>query len=172
MHSGAPVPTGERGEVWIRTNQLMTGYWNKREATAEAITEDGWYRSGDAGHLDRDGYLYLTDRIKDMIISGGENIYPAEIERVLAEHPSVADVTVVGVPDEKWGEVPRAVVVATAGHTADPAELLAHCRTQLAGYKCPKAVDVVATLPRNATGKVLKKDVRAPYWADRDRNLV
>ncbi|HEX4252558.1 MAG TPA: long-chain-fatty-acid--CoA ligase [Pseudonocardia sp.] len=172
VHSGAPLPTGQLGEVWIRTDQLMTGYWNKREATAAVITEDGWYRSGDAGHLDEDGYLYLTDRIKDMIISGGENIYPAEIERVLAEHPSVEDVTVVGVPDDKWGEVPRAVVVAAAGHTVDPAELLALCRTQLAGYKCPKAVDLVAALPRNATGKILKKDVRAAYWADRDRNLV
>ena len=172
VNTEAPVPTGQVGEVWIRTTQLMSGYWNKREATAAAITEDGWYRSGDAGHLDEDGYLYLTDRIKDMIISGGENIYPAEIERVLAEHPSIADVTVVGVPDAKWGEVPRAVVVAAAGHTIDPAELLAHCRTQLAGYKCPKAVDVVTALPRNATGKILKKDVRAPYWANRAHNLV
>jgi acyl-CoA synthetase (AMP-forming)/AMP-acid ligase II len=172
VHSGAPVPTGRIGEVWIRTDQLMTGYWNQPEATEAAITHDGWYRSGDAGHLDEDGYLYLTDRIKDMIISGGENIYPAEIERVLAEHPSVADVTVVGVPDDKWGEVPRAVVVAAAGHTVDPAELLAHCRTGLAGYKVPKAVDVVDSLPRNATGKILKRDVRATYWTNRTRNLV
>ena len=172
VHSGTPAATGQVGEVWIRTDQLMTGYWNQPEATDAVVTHDGWYRSGDAGHLDEDGYLYLTDRIKDMIISGGENIYPAEIERVLAEHPSVADVTVVGVPDDKWGEVPRAVVVAAAGHTVDPAELLAHCRTELAGYKIPKAVDVVDSLPRNATGKILKRDVRATYWTTRTRNLV
>ena len=170
--SGKPVGTGESGEVWVRTEQLMGGYWNKPEATAAAIDEDGWYRSGDGGHFDEDGYLYITDRIKDMIISGGENIYPAELERVLAEHPSVADVTVVGVPDDKWGEVPKAVLVAADGHTVDEAELLAFCRQQLASYKCPKSVDVVDELPRNATGKILKKDIRARYWEGRDRRTV
>ena len=172
VHTGAPVPTGHPGEVWIHTDQLMGGYWNNSEATASVITEDGWYRSGDGGHLDQDGYLYLTDRIKDLIISGGENIYPAEIERVLDEHPSVLDVTVVGVPDEKWGEVPRAVVVAATGHTIDPAQLLAHCRVHLASYKCPKSVDVVDALPRNATGKILKRDVRARYWRGHESHLV
>jgi acyl-CoA synthetase (AMP-forming)/AMP-acid ligase II len=172
VHTGAPVPTGHPGEVWIHTDQLMAGYWNNSEATASVITSDGWYRSGDGGHLDEDGYLYLTDRIKDLIISGGENIYPAEIERVLDEHPSVADVTVIGVPDEKWGEVPRAVVVAAAGHTIDPDQLLAHCRKRLATYKCPKSVDVVDELPRNATGKILKKDVRARYWNGHKGHLI
>jgi acyl-CoA synthetase (AMP-forming)/AMP-acid ligase II len=170
--TGDSVPTGEQGEIWVRTDQLMGGYWNKPEATAAAIGADGWYHSGDAGHYDADGYLYITDRIKDMIISGGENIYPAEIERVLAEHPSVADLTVVGVPDEKWGEVPKAVVVAAEGHVVDEAELLAYCREQLASYKCPKSVDVVDELPRNPTGKILKKDVRARYWEGRERSTV
>ncbi|WP_028936762.1 long-chain-fatty-acid--CoA ligase [Pseudonocardia spinosispora] len=170
--TGEPVPTGQQGEVWVRTEQLMSGYWNRPEATASAIGEDGWYHSGDAGHFDTDGYLYITDRIKDMIISGGENIYPAEIERVLAEHPSVGDLTVVGVPDDKWGEVPKAVVVAAEGHTVDEAELLAYCREHLASYKCPKSVDVVDELPRNPTGKILKKDVRARYWGGRERQTV
>jgi acyl-CoA synthetase (AMP-forming)/AMP-acid ligase II len=170
--SGKQMPTGEQGEVWVATDQLMSGYWNKPEATEAAIDADGWYHSGDAGHFDPNGYLFITDRIKDMIISGGENIYPAEIERVLAEHPSVADLTVVGVPDDRWGEVPKAVVVAAEGHTVDEAELLAFCRGQLASYKCPKSVDVVDELPRNPTGKILKKDVRARYWADRDRQTV
>ncbi|MBO0851677.1 MAG: long-chain-fatty-acid--CoA ligase [Pseudonocardia sp.] len=170
--TGVSVPTGEPGEVCLRTAQLMSGYWNKPEASASAIGDDGWYRSGDGGHLDADGYLYITDRIKDMIISGGENIYPAEIERVLAEHPSVADLAVIGVPDDRWGEVPKAIVVAAEGHTVDESELLAYCRSELAAYKCPKSVDVVAELPRNPTGKILKKDLRAPYWADRERRVV
>ena len=115
--TGDRVAAGERGEVWVRSEQVMGGYWGKPEATAATITPDGWLRSGDGGYLDADGYLYITDRIKDMIISGGENIYPAEIERVLAEHPQIQDVAVIGVPDERWGEVPKAVVVATPGAT-------------------------------------------------------
>ena len=170
--SGAGVPTGEQGEIWVRTEQLMGGYWNRPDATASAVDPDGWYHSGDAGHYDAEGYLYITDRLKDMIISGGENIYPAEVERVLAEHPSVADLTVIGVPDDRWGEVPKAVVVAAEGHTVDEAELLAYCRDHLASYKCPKSVDVVDELPRNPTGKILKKDVRAKYWEGRDRRTV
>jgi acyl-CoA synthetase (AMP-forming)/AMP-acid ligase II len=113
--TGAPVPVGQAGEIWVRSAQIMAGYWGKPEATAQAVTPDGWYRSGDGGHIDADGYVYVTDRIKDMIISGGENIYPAEIERVLAEHPALQDVAVIGVPDERWGEVPKAVVVLKPG---------------------------------------------------------
>jgi acyl-CoA synthetase (AMP-forming)/AMP-acid ligase II len=170
--TGAPVPTGGAGEVWVRTGQLMGGYWGKPEATAAAITVDGWLRSGDGGHMDADGYIYVTDRIKDMIISGGENIYPAEIERVLAEHPTVGDVAVIGVPDDKWGEVPKAVVVAAPGATVDPDALLAYCRDNLASFKCPKSVDVLDELPRNPTGKILKKDLRRPYWEGRERQVV
>ncbi len=114
----------------------------------------------------------MTDRIKDMIISGGENIYPAEIERVLAEHPAVGDCAVIGVPDERWGEVPKAVVVAAPGATVDVDALLAHCLAHLAPFKVPKSVDVLDELPRNPTGKILKKDLRAPYWAGRDRQVV
>jgi acyl-CoA synthetase (AMP-forming)/AMP-acid ligase II len=170
--TGEPVATGEPGEIWVRTDQLMSGYWGRPDATAAAITEDGWLRSGDGGHRDADGYVYVTDRIKDMIISGGENIYPAEIERVLAEHPTVDDVAVIGVPDERWGEVPKAVVVAAQGATVDPDALIAYCREHLAGFKCPKTVDVVDELPRNLTGKVLKKQLREPYWQGRERRLV
>ncbi len=170
--TGAPVPAGASGEIWVRTDQLMGGYWGMPEATAATLTPDGWLRTGDGGHLDADGYVYVTDRIKDMIISGGENIYPAEIERVLAEHPTVGDVAVIGVPDERWGEAPRAVVVAAPGAVVDPDALLAHCRAHLAGFKCPRSVDVVDDLPRNATGKILKTDLRRPHWAGRDRQVV
>ncbi len=170
--SGEPVPVGEAGEICVFSEQLMAGYWNKPEASASAIGDDGWLRSGDGGHIDADGYIYVTDRIKDMIISGGENIYPAEIERVLAEHPTVGDVAVIGVPDDRWGEVPKACVVAAPGATVDSAELLAYCREHLAAYKCPKSVDVLGELPRNPAGKILKRDLRAPYWEGRDRQVV
>jgi acyl-CoA synthetase (AMP-forming)/AMP-acid ligase II len=150
----------------------MDGYWGKPDATAAAITPDGWLRSGDGGHMDADGYLYVTDRIKDMIISGGENIYPAEIERVLAEHPTVDDVAVIGVPDARWGEAPKAVVVPAPDATVDPDALIAYCREHLAAFKCPTTVDVVDELPRNLTGKVLKKQLREPYWQGRERTIV
>ncbi|HEX4233769.1 MAG TPA: long-chain-fatty-acid--CoA ligase [Caldimonas sp.] len=170
--TGEGVATGERGEVWVKSDQVMGGYWNQPDATAATITTDGWLKSGDGGYIDADGYLYITDRIKDMIISGGENIYPAEIERVLAEHPQVQDVAVIGVPDERWGEVPKAVVVARPGTTVDTGQLLAWCRERMASFKCPKTVDVVPELPRNPTGKVLKKDLRKPYWEGRARQVV
>jgi acyl-CoA synthetase (AMP-forming)/AMP-acid ligase II len=170
--TGEPVPTGAPGEIWVRTEQVMGGYWGRPDATAAALTPDGWLRSGDGGHMDADGYVYVTDRIKDMIISGGENIYPAEIERVLAEHPTVDDVAVIGVPDDRWGEVPKAVVVAAPGAAVDADALIAHCREHLAVFKCPKTVDVVEELPRNLTGKVLKKQLREPYWTGRERTIV
>ncbi len=170
--TGERLGTDEPGEIWVRTDQLMSGYWDKPEATAAAITPDGWLRSGDGGHIDADGYVYVTDRIKDMIVSGGENVYPAEIERVLAEHPTVGDVAVIGVPDDRWGEVPKACVVAAPGATVDPEELLVHARAHLASFKCPKTVDVLTELPRNPTGKILKKDLRAPFWAGRERSTV
>ena len=170
--TGEAVATGEPGEIWVRSEQVMSGYWGKPEATAAVITKDGWLRSGDGGHMDADGYIYVTDRIKDMIISGGENIYPAEIERVLIEHPSIADVAVIGIPDDQWGEVPKAVVVAAPGATVDVEEVLAYCRERLASFKCPKSFDVILELPRNPTGKVLKKDLRKPYWEGRNRQVV
>jgi acyl-CoA synthetase (AMP-forming)/AMP-acid ligase II len=167
--TGEHVGTDEPGEVWVRTAQLMAGYWHKPDADAAAFAPDGWLRSGDVGHIDADGYLYIADRIKDMIISGGENIYPAEIERVLAEYPDVADVAVIGVPSEKWGEVGKAMVVPAPGKQLDVDALLAYCREHLAGFKCPASVTLVAELPRNATGKVLKRQLREPFWAGRER---
>jgi len=170
--TGDRLPPGAPGEIWVRSDQRMGGYWGKPEATAAAFTPDGWLRSGDGGHMDADGYIYITDRIKDLIISGGENISPAEIERVLAEHPSIQDVAVIGVPDERWGEVPKAVVVTRAGATIDPHEVVAWCRERIAAFKCPKSIDVVDALPRNPTGKILKKDLRKPYWEGRERQVV
>jgi acyl-CoA synthetase (AMP-forming)/AMP-acid ligase II len=164
------VPEGEQGELWFRSPQLMKGYHNKPEATAEAITEDGWFRTGDIGHIDSEGYIFVEDRLKDMIISGGENIYSIEVERVLAEHPAVVDVAVIGVPDEKWGEVVKAVVQLEG--EASEQDLIAFCREHLATYKCPKSVDIKDELPRNPTGKILKKDLRKPYWEGRDRATV
>ena len=165
------LPTGESGEIWMRTPQLMKGYLNKPEATAEVITEDGWFRTGDIGHLDADGFLYVSDRLKDMIISGGENIYSPEVERVLSEHPAVMEVAIVGIPDEKWGESVKAFIALHEGASATPDELIAFARERLAHYKCPKTVDLIAALPRNPTGKILKRELRAPYWEGRTRQV-
>jgi acyl-CoA synthetase (AMP-forming)/AMP-acid ligase II len=159
---------GEIGEIIARGPQLMTGYWNLPEATAVTL-RDGWLHTGDAGTFDEDGYLYVKDRIKDMIVSGGENVYPAEVEHVLIEHPSVADVAVIGVPDERWGEAAKACVVAAPDVAIDPDELMAFCRARLAGFKTPRSVDVLDELPRNASMKVLKTELRAPYWDGHDR---
>ena len=164
------VPVGEVGEIWIRSPQVMKGYWKQPEETAKAIV-DGWFRTGDAGYLDDDGYVYIHDRVKDMIVSGGENVYPAEVENVLMGHPAVADVAVIGVPDDKWGETAKALVVRAPGTEATAAELIAHCREHLAKFKCPTSVDWIDALPRNPSGKVLKKDLRAPYWEGRTRNV-
>ena len=161
------VPTNSQGELWFRTPQLMKEYLNKPEATNEAITEDRWFRTGDIGRIDEDGYVFVEDRMKDMIISGGENIYSIEVERVLAEHPAVTEVAVFGIPDEKWGESVKAVV--SLGEAANPQELISWCRDRLAHYKCPRSVDVLDELPRNPTGKVMKKELRQPYWEGRDR---
>lgn len=149
----------------------MKGYWRQPEDSAEVLVQDGWFRTGDAGYLDEEGYLYLTDRLKDMIVSGGENVYPAEVENVLAAHPAVADVSVIGVPDQRWGETVKAVVVPAPGATVDEAELIAHARASLAGFKCPTSVDVVDVLPRNPSGKVLECELRAPYWEGRARSI-
>ena len=165
------LPTGTPGEIWMRTPQLMKGYLNKPEATAEVITDDGWFRTGDIGHLDADGFLYVSDRLKDMIISGGENIYSPEVERVLSEHPAVLEVAIVGVPDEKWGEAVKAFVALREGSTVTPEQLIDYSREQLAHYKCPKSVEIVPALPRNPTGKVLKRELRAPYWDGRERQV-
>ena len=168
----AEVASGDHGELWFRTPQLMKGYLNRPEDTAQVITEDGWFRTGDMGMVDADGFVYVQDRLKDMIISGGENIYSPEIERVLAEHPAVMEVAVIGVPDDRWGETVKAVVALKPGAQATEEQLIAWCREQLAGFKCPKSVDVLDALPRNPTGKILKRDLRKPYWEGRDRTTV
>jgi acyl-CoA synthetase (AMP-forming)/AMP-acid ligase II len=173
--TGQTLPDGEVGEVWIRSEKNMRGYWRNDKATAEAFPEGredyiGWFRSGDAGYL-KDGYLYIQDRVKDMIISGGENIYPIEVENVLAMHPAVSDCAVIAVPDEKWGESVKACVVTKPGAQVSAEELIAYTRARLAHYKCPKSVDFMDVMPRNPTGKILKKFLREPYWKGIDRKV-
>jgi acyl-CoA synthetase (AMP-forming)/AMP-acid ligase II len=168
---GESLPTGELGEVVIRHKSVMKGYWNQPEATRAAFFEGGWFRTGDAGYLDAEGYLYLQDRIKDMIVSGGENVYPAEVENALMGHPAIADVAVVGVPDERWGEAVKAVVVLKPGEQATPDDIIAFARARIAGYKLPKSIDFVPALPRNPSGKILRRELRAPFWAGRMRQV-
>ena len=158
---GHALPPGELGEIAIRCISVMNGYWRQHEETARVLGADGWYRTGDAGYLDADGYLFVKDRIKDMIISGGENIYPAEIENVLAGHPDISEVAVIGVPDPLWGESVAAFVVPCAGVTADKAALLAWCRSRLAGYKLPRTIHDVEQLPKGPSGKIMKIVLRS-----------
>ena len=167
---GTDVAPGAVGEVWTRSAQNMLGYWNNPDATAATLHPDGWLRTGDAGYLD-DGYLYLHDRLKDMIVSGGENVYPAEVENVLMTQPGVADAAVIGVPDERWGEAVKAVIVASPGTELSAEDVIAYARTRLGGFKLPKSVDFVAALPRNPSGKLLKRELREPYWAGTDRRI-
>jgi acyl-CoA synthetase (AMP-forming)/AMP-acid ligase II len=166
----AAVPNGTIGEVAIRGPQLMRGYWNLPDASAEAL-KGGWMHTGDAGILDDEGFLYIQDRVKDMIVSGGENVYPREVEDVLFQHPAVADVAVIGVPDERWGEAVKAIVVQKAGEAVDAETLLEYCKGRLGGYKRPRSVDFIEALPRNPSGKVLKKDLRERYWEGHARRV-
>jgi acyl-CoA synthetase (AMP-forming)/AMP-acid ligase II len=168
---GNKLPVGQVGEIATRSGSNMAGYWNLPEATASTLNTDGWLRTGDAGYLDQDGYLYIHDRIKDMIISGGENIYPAEVESAVCDHPDVAEAAVIGVPDEKWGEAVKAIVVMKPGKNATAADIIGFTRERIAGFKTPKSVDFIATLPRNASGKILRRHLRDPYWAGKDRQV-
>jgi acyl-CoA synthetase (AMP-forming)/AMP-acid ligase II len=163
------APTGEAGEIWLRTVQAMTGYLNRPDATVETITADGWVRTGDIGRLDADGYLYVEDRLKDMIITGGENVYGPEVERVLLDHPVIVDAAVIGVPDDHWGESVKAVIVTNRDMSTE--EVITFCRERLAGYKCPRTVDIVSSLPRNPGGKILKRELRQPYWSGHNRSI-
>jgi acyl-CoA synthetase (AMP-forming)/AMP-acid ligase II len=167
---GRDLPAGQVGEIAVRSAQVMRGYWKLPEATARAIQGE-WFFTGDAGYLDDKGYLYIYDRVKDMIVSGGENIYPAEVESALFGHPSVADVAVIGVPDERWGEAVKAVVVKKPGAEVTTAELIGWARERIAGYKLPKSVDFIEALPRNPTGKILKRELRRAYWGERQRQV-
>lgn len=162
--TGNRVAIGEVGEIRIRSKANMMGYWNKPEETAKVITADGWLFTGDAAYRDEDGYIYIHDRYKDMIVSGAENIYPTEIENVLYNHPDVAQVAVIGIPHERWGETPKAFVVPRAATEPSEAELIAFTRERLAHYKCPTSVAFVTQLPTNVSGKILKKEMRNPEW--------
>jgi long-chain acyl-CoA synthetase len=166
-----PLPCGRTGEVETRSIANMVGYWNRADATAETINDEGWLRTGDAGYLDEEGYLYILDRFKDMIVSGAENIYPAEVENAIFGHPAVQEVAVIGVPDDAWGEAVKAIVVLKPAAAADASEIIAFARTRIAGFKAPKTVDFVAALPRGPTGKILRRTLREPYWAGRVRQV-
>jgi len=168
--SGVEVPQGEIGEIVYRGPGVMQGYWNRAKDSADSI-KDGWFYTGDAGTEDEGGFFYVKDRIKDMIISGGENIYPAEIESVLAGHPAVADVAVIGVPDETWGERVKAIIVRKPGAAATGEEIVEWSRAHLAGYKRPSSVDFAEAIPRNPSGKILKRELREPYWAETGRQV-
>lgn len=169
--TGERAPVRTTGEVWTRSEMLLTGYRNQPDELAAVLRPDGWFRTGDAGYLDEDGYLFLCDRVKDMIITGGENVYPVEVENVLMSHPGVRDAAVIGVPHERWGETVKAVVV-QSGAATDVDELIAYCRERLAHYKCPTSVDVVPELPRNPSGKLLKRELRRPFWEGRGRGIA
>ena len=167
---GTVLPPHDVGEVWIRSPASMIEYWGLAETTARTLV-DGWLRTGDAGYLDEDGFLFLCDRIKDMIVIAGENVYPAEVENVLATHESVVEAAVIGIPDERWGEAVHAFVVLAAGSQAGPRELMLHSRTRLADYKVPTSYDYLDALPRNASGKILRRRLREPFWRGHARNV-
>jgi acyl-CoA synthetase (AMP-forming)/AMP-acid ligase II len=164
------LPAGQIGEICSRGPMVMQGYWNKPEAT-EAALRGGWMHTGDGGYLDEDGYLYVVDRIKDMIVSGGENVYSAEVENALAKLPAVAMSAVIGVPDDKWGERVHAVIVVREGHTLDADQVIAHCKGLIAGYKCPRSVEFRDALPISPAGKLQKFVLREPYWAGKSRRV-
>ena len=167
---GNEVERGAVGEVLIRSPVVMKGYWNKLEATAAAI-RDGWMLTGDAAYMDEDGYVFIYDRMKDMIRTGGESVYPAEVENALSGHPAIADVAVIGVPDDRWGETVKALIVLKPGAPPDAADIVAWTRGRIAHFKAPKSVDFVDVIPRNATGKILRRELREPYWKGRDRRV-
>ena len=166
-----PVPVGTIGEIAVRSPNNMAGYWNKPDETAQTMYAEGWIRTGDAGLLDDEGYLFIQDRIKDMIITGAENVYPAEVESAVHGHPAVLEAAVIGVPDPKWGEAVKALVVLKPGASATAEDIIAHARTRIAGFKCPKSVDFIDALPRNPSGKILRRELREPYWAGHDRRV-
>ena len=167
---GRDVPRGTVGEVTVRGPNVMQGYWNKPEQTAAAV-RDGWMHTGDGAYMDMDGFIYVVDRMKDMIISGGENVYSSEVENALSRHPAVAGSAVIGIPSADWGETVHAVVVLKAGQEAAPEALIAHCKGLIAGYKCPRSIAVVDALPLSGAGKILKTTLREPYWRDHKRQI-
>lgn len=165
---GAELPRGIAGEILSRGPSIMRGYWNQPELTSQVI-RSGWMHSGDVGWMDDDGFVYIVDRLKDMIVSGGENVYSSEVENILSTHPAVAACAVIGVPDERWGERVHAVIVPRGGVSIDNDSLSQHCKRQIAGYKCPRSFEFRESLPMSAAGKILKKDLRAAHWEGRER---
>jgi acyl-CoA synthetase (AMP-forming)/AMP-acid ligase II len=168
---GREVPRGEVGEVTSRGPSVMLGYWNKPAETAAAL-RDGWMFTGDGGRMDEDGFVYIVDRMKDMIVTGGENVYSIEVERVISTHPAVATCAVIGVPDEQWGETVHAVIVKRPGAEVGEREIIDHCKAHSAGYKCPRQVSFAEALPLSGAGKVLKTQLRAPFWEGRERKVA
>ncbi|RED41916.1 long-chain acyl-CoA synthetase [Rhodopseudomonas thermotolerans] len=165
------VPYGTVGEICVRGDNVMMGYWERPEETARALA-GGWMHTGDGGYMDEHGFVYVVDRVKDMIISGGENVYSVEVENAVAQHPAVAQCAVIGIPHEAWGEQVHAVVVTKAGATVTADELIAHCKALIAGYKCPRSVEITETpLPLSGAGKILKRELRQPYWENRERRV-
>ena len=167
---GRPVPSDVMGEIAVRGPQVMRGYWKLPDATDEAL-RGGWLHTGDAGLLDADGYLYIRDRLKDVIITGGVNVYPRMVEHVLLEHPAVSEVAVIGVPDRHWGERVHAVVVRRPGVETSEQELVDFCRGRLGHFQCPRAIEFTESLPRTASGKILKRALRDRHWAGRERKV-
>ncbi|UVE16018.1 long-chain-fatty-acid--CoA ligase [Pseudomonas sp. LS44] len=165
------VPRGTVGEILVRGPNVMLGYWKKPEATAEAL-RGGWMHTGDGGYMDEDGFIYICDRLKDMIVSGGENIFTAEVESAIASHPAVAQAAVIGVPCDKWGETVHAVLIRKPEHSVSEEDIISHCRERIAGYKVPRSVEFRDTLPLSSVGKVLKTDLRAPFWEGRKRGVA
>ncbi|QIL71332.1 long-chain-fatty-acid--CoA ligase [Diaphorobacter sp. HDW4B] len=167
---GNEVPRGTIGEVIMRGPNVMLGYWNKPDQTAQAI-RNGWMHTGDGGRMDEEGFIFIVDRMKDMIITGGENVYSTEVENAIAKHPDVAACAVIGIPSEQWGEAVHAAVVAKPGSALTAEALIAHCKTLIAGYKCPRSVEIREALPLSGAGKVLKTELRKPFWSERDRKI-
>ena len=167
--NGKELKTGEIGQVISKSDLNMKGYWNKPDATKESIV-DGWFYSGDAGYFDEENYLFIHDRVKDMIVSGGENIYPAEVENALMSHEKILDAAVVGIPDEKWGEAVKAFVV-LSDSSLDEDQIISYTRTKIAGYKCPRSINFISELPRNPSGKILRRELRDPYWEGIDTKV-
>ena len=169
---GAELPRGTVGEIAVRGPGVMRGYWNREAETRQVLDTNGWYRSGDGAYMDEDGFIFIVDRVKDMIVTGGENVYSAEVENALAAHPGVAACAVIAVPSEQWGEAVHAVVVPRAGQAPGEAELIAFCKERLAGYKCPRSVELREALPLSGAGKVLKTRLREPHWAGLERQVA
>jgi acyl-CoA synthetase (AMP-forming)/AMP-acid ligase II len=168
--NGENLAQGDVGEIVTKSNLNMKGYWNNEKATSESIQNE-WFFSGDVGYFDEDGYLYIHDRVKDMIVSGGENIYPAEVENALMSNPHILDAAVIGIPDKKWGESTKAFIVLDSENSLSEDQIISYAKEKIASYKCPKTINFIRELPRNPSGKVLRRELRDPFWKDQERGV-